>query len=167
MQAALTLLNRQTWPLLAIGFAALILGSAHAIEHGLRYLPCELCLRQRDVYWAVVAMGVTGLVLARLKPTPRFTMALNILIGLVFITGAVVAAYHAGVEWKFWPGPEGCSSATSSGIVGMQLDDLGKRYSTVSCEDAPFHVLGLSMAGWNALVSAGLAGLSFYSAKRV
>jgi len=159
-------LNSWRWPVLALVASLAMLGTAHGFERFAYMLPCELCLRQREVYWAVVAMAVTGLVLWKIRPARRFMTALNVMLGLVFVTGAVVAAYHAGVEWKWWQGPLGCSGGPMdpNAIVDIDLGNLDKPMGTVSCDEAPWHLLGLSMAGWNALISAGLAAISFVAA---
>lgn len=159
-----SVLQRNTWPFVAIAASVFMLAAAHAFERFALLAPCPLCLRQREVYWALIAMAVTGLVLARLRQTPRFMMALNVLIGLVFIVGAVVAIYHAGVEWRWWPAPDGCVAAAPGDILNASLDNLNERQATASCLDAPWVMLGLSMAGWNALASMALAALSLAAA---
>ncbi len=151
------------WPAIAMVVSFAMLGAAHAFERFAYMLPCELCLRQREVYWAVVAMTLTAIVLWSLKQNPRFLTAFNVMLGLVFLTGAIVAGYHAGVEWGYLPAPSGCSAGA---VDVMALDPLAldQRQGVVSCEDAPWHLLGLSMAGWNTLVSLGLSALSFRAA---
>ncbi len=149
-----------------------MLASAHAFERFGDLAPCALCLRQRDVYWAALAMAATGLALWRLRPTDRFLLSLNLMLGLVFVTGAVVAGYHAGAEWKLWPGPPGCSGvANPNDILNIDIGgELSRTAASASCTDAAWRMLGVSMAGWNALVSLSLAALSFaaagYSARR-
>jgi disulfide bond formation protein DsbB len=103
------LLSGWRWPVFALAASALMLAAAHAFEQFGNLAPCPLCLRQREVYWALIAMTLTGLGIWRLVPKRRFLVALNVLIGLVFVTGVVVAAYHAGVEWQIFPPPTGCS----------------------------------------------------------
>ncbi|MEM8616730.1 MAG: disulfide bond formation protein B, partial [Pseudomonadota bacterium] len=83
------------WPALALVAATVMLGAAHAFERFALMLPCPLCLRQREVYWAVFAMTLTALVLWRMRQNPRFIVAFNVMLGLVFLTGAIVAGYHA------------------------------------------------------------------------
>lgn len=155
------LLSGWRWPVAALAASALMLAAAHAFEAFGGLAPCPLCLRQREVYWALIAMTLTGLGIWRLVPKRRFLVALNVLIGLVFVTGVVVAAYHAGVEWKFFPPPAGCSSG---GVNPLEMGDLDAPISIPLCNDAPFYFLGLSMAGWNAAASLLLAGLSFAAA---
>jgi disulfide bond formation protein DsbB len=156
-----TLLSGWRWPVLALAASALMLAAAHGFERFGNLAPCPLCLRQREVYWALIAMTLTGLAIWRMAPKRRFLVALNVLIGLVFVTGVVVAVYHAGVEWKIFPPPAGCSSG---GINPLEMASLDEPISIPLCNAAPFYFMGLSMAGWNAAVSLLLAGLSFVSA---
>jgi len=87
------------------------------------------------------------------------------MLGLVFVTGAVVATYHAGVEWKFWAGPAGCSGGAAEGIGSIDLlEALNEKIATVSCTEAPWRMFGMSMAGYNAVASILLAIASFLAA---
>lgn len=162
MNALTTLLTGWRWPVLALLASAAMLAAAHAFEQIGGLYPCPLCLRQREVYWALIAMTLTGLALWRLVPKRRFLVALNVLIGLVFLTGVVVAFYHAGVEWKIFPPPNGCSGGP--GTDPMNFGDIDQPMNIALCTDAPFYIAGLSMAGWNGVISALLAGISFAAA---
>ena len=146
-----------------------MLGAAHAFEHIGRYLPCQLCLRQREVFWAAIAVALIGLVVTRLRPSDRLLMTVNAMIGLVFLTGAIVAGYHAGVEWKFWPGPADCAAGGNLDLPGSLSEiDFNRRFATVSCSEAAWRLFGISMAGYNALISLGLAVVSaFFALKTV
>ena len=151
------------WPGLAMAISLAMIGAAHAFERFAFLYPCELCLRQREVYWAIVAMSATALILWRIRENARFILAVNIMLGLIFLTGAIVATYHAGVEWTFWPGPSGCSAGPVD-IMNISMDDLDRRQAIASCSDVAWSFLGLSMAGWNALISLALAVVSFRAA---
>lgn len=158
------LLKAWRWPALALAAAVFMLAAAHAFETFAYLAPCPLCLRQREVYWAIVAMTITALILWQIRQNPRFIMAFNIMLGLVFLTGAVVAAYHAGVEYKFWPAPSGCL-ATGIDMDAIDLSNLNQRQAAPSCTEDPWQGrYGLSMAGWNAMVSILLAAISFRAA---
>jgi disulfide bond formation protein DsbB len=74
----------------------------------------------------------------------------------------VFGAYHAGVEWKWWPGPTTCAGEIGGGSV---LPDLTND-PVIGCEEAALRILGLSLAGWNALISAGLALVAISGALR-
>ena len=147
------------WPLTAACASAAMLAAAHAFETFGGLLPCHLCLYQRDVYWAAISIGVLGFALGymRLKWAGR---AANLLLAIAFLVGAGVAAYHAGVEWKWWPGPSTC---TGGGVVnGGDLTAFlnGAKVKPPRCDEAAWRMLGISMAGYNALISLALAALS-------
>lgn len=153
------------WPGLALLAALTMLAGAHGFERFAYMLPCPLCLRQREIYWAVAAMALTALCLWKLKPNLRFILAIDIVLGLVFLTGAVIAFYHVGVEWSLWPAPTGCSATGPIDVTTLDLTDLNQRQAVPSCAEDPFGGrLGLSMAGWNGIISLLLAGLSFRAA---
>jgi disulfide bond formation protein DsbB len=154
---------RSAWPWLAAAASLAMLSAAHGFESFGGYAPCGLCLRQREVYWAALAVAAAGLVLARLKRLAPEVLAL--LLGAVFAAGFVVAAYHAGVEWKWWPGPTSCSGAGDLTVTG-DLSALlaGKRVRPPACDEAAWRMLGVSMAGFNALISLALAALGFTTA---
>ncbi|HEY8616621.1 disulfide bond formation protein B [Phenylobacterium sp.] len=156
------------WRLVALLVSAGMLATAHAFETFGGYAPCTLCLRQREVYWTALALGLAFMVVVRLPGGPRWREATCWVLGLVFLVGAGVAAYHAGVEWKFWPGPTTCSSG---GAAGVSLGDMqaflnGAEVRPPACDEAAWVFAGLSMAGWNALASLGLVVLSVLAALR-
>ena len=157
-----SLLRDWKWPAVAVLVSVFMLATAHAFERFGGLPPCPLCLRQREVYWALIAMTLTGLAIWKLAPKRRFLVALNVLIGLVFGVGVVVAAYHSGVEWGIFPPSVGCSAG--GGVDPLAMGDLNQPIDIPSCTDAPFYVLGLSMAGWNGVISLVLAGFSFVAA---
>ncbi|MEM0986749.1 MAG: disulfide bond formation protein B [Pseudomonadota bacterium] len=162
-----SLLRDWRWPLLAAAASFAVLLTAHGFERFGNMPPCDLCLRQREVYWALISMCLVGVALWKFKPNPRFLPALNALIGLVFVTGAVVAGFHAGVEYGWWPAPEGCTAPDAPGdVAGSVFGDLDLESPAFApaCTDAPW-TFGLSMAGWNVVVSLMLAAASFAAAR--
>ncbi|MEL7547488.1 MAG: disulfide bond formation protein B [Pseudomonadota bacterium] len=151
------------WPAIALLGALAMLAAAHAFERFALLAPCPLCLRQREVYWAVAAMTATAIILWQIRQNPRFIMAFNVMLGLLFATGAVVAGYHAGVELGLLPAPSGCAAGAVD-VNAIVFDGLDQRQATASCTDIPWSFLGLSMAGWNMLISLGFAAISFRAA---
>lgn len=154
------------WLILAALASAAMLAAAHAFEAFGGYAPCALCLRQREVYWTALAVAVLAMVLTRVwRPVLVRRLGLGLL-AAIFLFGAGLAAYHAGVEWKWWPGPTTCAGggAVSADAVADLLS--GKRIRGPSCDSAAWVFLGLSMAGWNALASLGLSGLSLLALRR-
>jgi disulfide bond formation protein DsbB len=154
------------WTLTAACASAAMLAAAHAFETFGGLAPCHLCLYQRDVYWAALSVGILGFALGymRLRWAGR---AATWLLALLFLLGAGVAAYHAGVEWKWWPGPASCTGG-GRGIDARELAAFlkGAKVSVPQCDQAPWRMVGVSMAGYNALISLGLAALSLWAAKR-
>jgi disulfide bond formation protein DsbB len=155
------------WRLCALLASAAMLAIAHAFETFGHLAPCTLCLRQREVYWAAGGVALALMILVRLPGGPRWRPASCWLLAAIFLFGAGVAAYHAGAEWKFWPGPTTCSSA-GGGVDAAALDALmkGATIHPPACDKAAWVFLGLSMAGWNALISLGLAAASSAAALR-
>ena len=122
----------------------------------LGYAPCPLCLKQRWAYYAGIPLA---LVIAAIAPaSSRTARAGLVLIGLLWIGSAVFGAYHAGVEWKFWPGPDTCGGS----LTGI-LPDLSK--PVVACDAAAIRIFGLSLAGWNAVISLAMAAVALVGAR--
>ena len=123
------------------------------------YVPCELCLKERVPYYAGIPLALVVAGLAR-RGRASLLPAGFIALVLIFGAGAVLAGYHAGVEWKFWPGPAACTgSFAAPPDVADFLNQL-KTVSVVRCDAAALRILGLSLAGWDCLVSLVLAGLA-------
>ena len=118
------------------------------------YAPCELCLKQRFAYYAAVPLSLLFLLIS--QNNPRFLRSGLILLGLIMLASFIFGVYHAGVEWKFWQGPTTC---TGGGAFAGGLPDLTKK--AVMCDQPAIRILGLSLAGWNAVVSAITSALAF------
>ena len=143
-----------TWLILAV--AAATIAGALASEHVFGLQPCALCLQQRWPYYLAVPLAAA----TALAPAPFLRPGLAIL-ALLFAASLGLGGYHAGVEWGWWQGPTDCAggSATPSGPMGDFLQSLD-RVRVVSCTEAAWRFAGLSLAGWNAVVSAGLATMA-------
>jgi disulfide bond formation protein DsbB len=155
------------WRMCAVLISATMLATAHAFERFGELAPCTLCLRQREVYWVILGLGLGFMILVRRPGGPRWREATCWALGGLFLLGAGVATYHAGAEWKFWPGPTACASAgtvVNAGDLAAFLD--GAPVKPPACDEAPWVFAGLSMAGWNALASIVFAGLSGLAAIR-
>lgn len=144
--------------LILMGSGGLLLG-ALAFQHIGKMPPCALCYWQR--YGHIAALGIAWLAL---WPLPRpARLGVLTLAGLALLVTAGIATYHVGVEWKWWPGPQTCAPATG-GFAGT-IDEIKRRIMgtpMVRCDSIPWSMLGLSMAGWNGVVSLllGVGALS-------
>ena len=165
--AVFQLLHPVRWIVVALASALGLLAAAHAFETFGGMPPCELCLTQRAVYWLAAAVAAGGLVLLRFQSPEPVARFVCLALALVFVGELGVAAYHAGVEWKWWPGPTACTG----GHTHVSLEELkafaqGRRVTIVRCDQPAFRFLGLSMAGWNVLIALKLTVLSVVSARR-
>ena len=151
------------WPLAGACASAAMLAIAHASEHFGGLQPCTLCFYQRDVYWWALALGMGGFALSYVRPK-WVGRGADYLLAVVFLVGAGIAAYHAGAEWKWWPGPTTCSGGGH--VADLTAFINGAKYAAPRCDEAQWRMLGLSMAGWNVLCSLGLTALSLAAALR-
>jgi disulfide bond formation protein DsbB len=151
--------------LVAAGAAATV-GAARFMQYAMGVLPCELCYKERWPYYGGAALAVVALLVARSRPKGGLTAALLGLLALVFVVGAVMGGYHAGVEYKWWPGPTDCTGPVGQAVG---LDTFLKQLETVKvvrCDEVSMRILGLSLAAWNAVISAGLALVAAFGALR-
>lgn len=139
--------------LLSLGLA----GSALVAQYGFGLAPCHLCLLQRWPHYLAAAM----LPVLFLLPAPRVRhLFLWLLLGLL-VWAASLAWYHVGVEQKWWTGPSSCTSTQSA---PLSLDALRAQILAapiIRCDEVKWRLFGLSMAGWNGMISscAALFGL--------
>jgi disulfide bond formation protein DsbB len=132
---------------LAIGVPALLLAGAYLSEYGFGLFPCEMCWWQRWPHFAAVALGLVS----TLAP-PR-----NVWVGLaavaILLSGAI-GMFHAGVEYDWWEGITGCATLDMAGADPLEAV---LNAPIVRCDQAPWNFLGLSLAGWNAVISIASA----------
>jgi disulfide bond formation protein DsbB len=133
--------------------------AAHAFEHIGGYAPCPLCLEERYAYYFGVPASFVAFFLARANAIPAARILL-ILVALAFLINAGLGIYHAGVEWKWWPGPTACA-----GGFDLKWGEGGVADTPIiRCDEASWRFLALSFAGWNAVISALLAILAGWGA---
>jgi disulfide bond formation protein DsbB len=135
--------------------AALLLGAL-----GFQYLdrlpPCEVCLWQRWPHLAAAVLGLLGgwAVRRRARRHPLAAPLAFVTALLVTISG-VIAVYHAGVEWHWWPGPSRCTGSAFHATGTLDLNA-----PVVMCDRAAWRLFGLSLAGYNAIISLGAAAIA-------
>lgn len=146
------------WGAFLMFAAAITLLVALGFEHIGGYVPCPLCLQERYAYYAGVPLAFAALATGGLGAW-RVAGVLFGLVAIGFLINTGLGVYHAGVEWKWWPGPETCSGALMPLGQGGLLGSL-QTTRVIRCDEAPWQFAGLSFAGWNAVISLILAAVA-------
>jgi disulfide bond formation protein DsbB len=142
--------------------SAVVLGMALISQYVFGLEPCQLCLWQRWPYVATIALGILGVIFFGMPPVRQVCVALA---GAAFLVGAGIAGFHAGVEYGWWEGLPGCSvPAIEKGMTVEEVKKLlASRTNVVPCDEPAWTLLGLSMAGYNVLVSLALAAATIWA----
>lgn len=128
------------------GSAGLLIG-AWGFQHIGGLAPCKMCIWQRYPHGVAVLIGMLAFLLPGIRPLPLFG-------ALAAAATAGIGAFHAGVEQGWWEGPSTCTSGEIGGLSQQDLFDQIMNAPLVRCDDIAWQMLGLSMAGWNAVFSA-------------
>jgi disulfide bond formation protein DsbB len=149
--------------LFAIGLAAIVAAWGFELIGG--YIPCELCLQQRTPYYVGLPLALIA-ILADVIGLPKWiARAALVLVAIAFVYNAGLGIYQSGAQWGYWQGPTACSG-TGAGIPTSAKDLLSSldTVKVVSCTDVTWRFLGLSFAGWNAIVSGVVALMAIIAA---
>jgi disulfide bond formation protein DsbB len=136
-----------------LGSGALLLG-AYYFQYVVDLAPCTLCHWQR--YPHMVAI-VAGLGAVATYQYPRVALVMVLVAITALLTTAAIGFFHVGVEYRWWEGPQTCSGNVPTGLTMEQLKKYLFGAKMVRCDETAWSMWGVSMAGWNALISAGLA----------
>jgi disulfide bond formation protein DsbB len=140
------------WPLLTLLFSAAMLAAAHAFQRFGGLQPCPLCLDQRNWHWGVVAVSLAALLALRWRPGLARSAAG--LVGLTLAGAAAQACFHVAVEnhWVVYQ----CSAGGAANV--RPLNEIAEQAIHIpACDEIAWSLWGISMAGWNALLSAAAA----------
>lgn len=142
-----------------------VVGSALLFEHVGGYIPCKLCLEQRIPYYVGAPVMVLAALSAALRLPGIVTRGLLLVGALLLTWGLYMGVYHSGVEWGWWAGPTDCGAVDAAPGTGGNgvLDSLNTAIPP-SCDDAALRMLGLSLAGWNAIASLILGAVAWRAA---
>jgi disulfide bond formation protein DsbB len=122
--------------------------------------PCPLCLQQRIPYYIAIPLALL-LAAGALRGAPSSLLRGGLAtLAVIMMAGVALGAYHAGVEWKFWAGPAECTGPINDfGSAGSLVQQM-QTTSVVRCDEAAWRLLGLSLAGYNVLISAALVAVA-------
>ncbi len=148
---------------IAVLGAATILGAWY-FQYGLGLQPCPLCLEQRYAYYFAIPLAVLVALGVSVGAARKVLVAAFVVIAAGMLWNAGLGAYHAGVEWKFWPGPQDCGGALGDlGTAGGLLKQL-ESIRVIRCDEVAWSFLGISLAGYNVLISLALAAIAAFGA---
>ena len=146
--------------------AAATLAGAWFFQLVLDLHPCPLCLEQRYAYYLAIPLGALT-AYAAAKDAPRAALIAGLaIVALATLANAGLATYHAGVEWGFWKGPTECTGPVgnlgSAASLLQRLDTV----KVVRCDEVQWKFLGLSLAGYNVLISMLMAAIAGWGIAR-
>jgi disulfide bond formation protein DsbB len=124
--------------------------------------PCPLCLEERIPYHIVIPLSLLMAIAALVRAPPKLLMVGFIAIVVAVACNAALGAYHAGVEWHWWAGPTDCTGPLTDLRAGGALLNQLQSIHVVRCDEAAWRFLGISLAGYNALISLVLAAIAAY-----
>lgn len=138
---------------LAIAVPALLLGGAYISQFVFGLFPCEMCWWQRYPHFLALVLGL----MAGFTPQARIGLRrpLIALAALAIMASGLIGGFHAGVEYSWWEGITGCANNVTSG-GGSALENI-MNAPLVRCDVAPWSLLGISLAGWNFIISISAA----------
>jgi len=146
--------------------AAATVAGAWFFQLVLEIVPCPLCLEQRYAYYLAIPLGLLTALAARAGAPRPLLLAGLALLCLAAFANAGLGAYHSGVEWQFWKGPTDCSGPVVN--LGSATDLLSRLDTTkvVRCDEVQWRFLGLSLAGYNVLISLLMAAIAAWGFSR-
>ena len=145
-----------TKPIALLAACVLMILGAWGFQYIGGLLPCELCWWQRYAYYAAIPLAALSVFVAATRGMSAARIPL-ILTGLALLAGMGIAGFHAGVEYTWWPGPDTCSSAPIEGDIFYQQTGP----ALIRCDVTPWSLFGVSMAGYNFVISGLLALAAF------
>lgn len=150
-------MTRKTLTILAAGGSLALLLGAFGFQM-MGYAPCKMCIWQRWPHAVAIVIGVVAFFVPR--------AGLLYLGALAALTTAAIGVFHAGVELKWWEGPTTCTSGDISNLSTDELMTQIMNAPVIRCDEIAWQFMGISMAGWNAILSFCLVGLWIAGARR-
>lgn len=146
---------------IAAGGVATILG-AWFFQYGLGIKPCPLCFEQRYAYYFAIPLAALVVLGESVGSSRRVLIVALAAIAGGMLWNAGLGTYHAGVEWKWWAGPRDCSGIVEGLGSAADLMERLQLVNIVRCDEAAWRFLGLSLAGYNVLISLALAAIAIW-----
>jgi disulfide bond formation protein DsbB len=154
--------------LAVFAIALATLAGAWFFQYAIGLPPCPLCLEERIPYHVVIPLSLLMVIAALVRAPAKLLTVGFIAIVVAVLCNVAVGTYHAGVEWHFWPGPTDCSGPLTDLNAGGSLLNQLQSVHIVRCDEAAWRFLGISLAGYNVLISlllAAIAGFGLFARK--
>ncbi|WP_419827530.1 disulfide bond formation protein B [Sphingomonas sp.] len=141
--------------LLAVMVPTLLLGGALVSQYGFGLVPCEMCLWQRWPHLAAILLALAAITLRGHPPRSR---SLTMLAAVAILLSGAIGVFHAGVEYHWWQGLTRCATPAMAGSAHDMMAQI-MTAPLVRCDQAQWRLWGVSLAGWNAILSLGFGGV--------
>jgi len=152
--------ERARW--LALLVPTALLGGALGSQYWGGLYPCEMCYWQRYPHGIAIALALLAILSS---PRPAASRLLVLLAALAIATSGAIGVFHAGVEMGWWEGLTSCSTSSNAATAEELLADI-MATPLIRCDQVQWSLLGISMAGWNAIISLGSAALILLGLKK-
>ncbi len=154
------LIGQRLGLIIAGSISTTLLGGALLFQYVGGFAPCSLCIWQRWPHLAVIIIALIGL----RGIMPRGMLWLTFIAGMISVG---LGGYHAGIEYGLWDGPSNC---TTNLALDGDIKTLTQQLLVtplVRCDEVPWSLFGISMAGWNALISLDIIAAALISLRRI
>ena len=153
-------------PAVITAASIMMLGGALLFQYVGGLQPCVLCIYQRYPYAIAIALGLTALALASRPEGVKLSKLFVYACAALFLAGMAVAAFHVGVEQHWWQGTAECGTTQAPKTL-EELRAMLEAQPVVRCDEVTWSLFGISMAGYNVMVSALLAAFCIVAPGRV
>jgi disulfide bond formation protein DsbB len=143
-----------------LGLAAIL--GAYFFQYVIGLPPCPLCLEQRHAYYVSIPLAAMILLGGSVGSSHKVLLLAFLAIAAAMLWNTGLGVYHSGVEWHWWPGPQDCSGTVPNFGTGGSLIEQMNKARVVRCDEAAWRFLGLSLAGYNVLISLTLAAIAIW-----
>jgi disulfide bond formation protein DsbB len=147
----------RSFPAFVLIASAVVLGGALLSQYWGGLAPCELCLMQRWPWAVAIVVSFVATMVGSRSALPWVAL----LLALAFVVGSGIAFYHVGVEKHWFAGPAACTAPPGAADTVAALRAQILRQQPVRCDEVPWALWGVSLAGWNLLASIVMAGVCF------
>ncbi|AGA64208.1 Periplasmic thiol:disulfide oxidoreductase DsbB [Liberibacter crescens BT-1] len=165
---SLTLTKRQLTILLMIGMSTVLILTL-VLEYVDEYIPCELCLKERNAYYYCLPISILAAILGRNEKFSKLISFLMITISFIMLSNAIIGSFHTGLERGLWSGSKICTLEDTNSNNLTNAKDLFSKIKTSnkkSCNEVQLYILGLSLASWNVITSFFFAIIAFQASRK-